>query len=71
MTLFIEHITREGERWDQIADRYYGDPFGYEPIITANPYVPIVPILDAGTLLLVPVLEEPVVLEADLPPWKL
>lgn len=67
---FIEHITHDGERWDQIAQRYYGDPLNYEPIVMANPHVPIIPVLDAGIRLQIPVLETPVVLETDLPPWK-
>ncbi|MDJ4912435.1 tail protein X, partial [Salmonella enterica] len=24
--MFLEHITRDGERWDSLAWQYYGDP---------------------------------------------
>lgn len=66
-----EHITTEGERWDALAYRYYGDPHRYEPLITANPDVPIVPLLPSGIKLRVPVIEIPDTLPAEeLPPWK-
>ena len=51
--MFIPHITTEGERWDQLAWRYYGDAHRYQPIVQANPHVP----LDAETA------------TEDLPPW--
>jgi phage tail protein X len=72
MTTHLEIVTTQGERWDLLAWRYYGDPTRYEPIITANPHVPIVPILESGWRLAIPVLdrESAPVLEADLPPWK-
>lgn len=70
MTEFVEHLTIEGDRWDLIAWRYYGDPHLYEPIIAANPTVPIQPFLASGIRLRVPVLPDEVVLDRDLPPWK-
>lgn len=70
-TEYIEHVTRDGERWDQLADRYYGDPMAYEAIVMANPHVPIAPVLDAGLVLQVPVPStDPVAAATDLPPWK-
>ncbi|HDY1642291.1 TPA: tail protein X, partial [Escherichia coli] len=27
--MFLEHVTRDGERWDSLAWQYYGDPLGY------------------------------------------
>lgn len=67
----IEHITRDGDRWDLLAWEYYGDATAYETIIAANPSVAISPILPSGIIILVPVLEEA---ETDttegLPPWK-
>jgi phage tail protein X len=69
---YREIVTREGERWDTLAYRYYGDPYRYEPIIAANPQVPILPILPSGWVLQVPVLERAPapVDDASLPPWK-
>lgn len=70
-TPYLEHVTSDGERWDQIAHRYYGDARRYEPIVTANPQVPIVPVLPGGLVLRIPLLEEgDTVAAADLPPWK-
>ena len=37
----IEHVTVEGERWDTLAWRYYGDPLAYGRIIEANPALDI------------------------------
>jgi phage tail protein X len=72
--LYREHVTIEGERWDQISLRHYGEPFRYEPIIVANPEVAIVPILPSGLVLRIPLLDEAaesdVLDAADLPPWK-
>ncbi|MFN8682770.1 tail protein X [Paracoccus sp. P2] len=70
MTEYVEHLTAEGDRWDLIAWRYYGDPHLYEPIIAANPTVPIRPFLASGIRLRVPIIPDEVVLDRDLPPWK-
>lgn len=69
-TAFIEHITTQGERWDALAYRYYGDATQYERIILANPHVPYVPVLDSGVVLAVPVIDktDTQTLE-DVPPW--
>lgn len=69
---YIEHKTIAGERWDQLAYRYYGSTLLYEPIIRANPYVAITPILDAGITLRIPLLEQDEFEEelGDLPPWR-
>jgi nucleoid-associated protein YgaU len=67
---YLEHITAAGERWDTLANRYYGDPMKYELIIAANPDVLIAPILPSGLKLKIPVLEEPETIQENLPPWK-
>ncbi|KFK91881.1 membrane protein [Serratia sp. Ag1] len=68
--MFLEHITKEGERWDQLAYRYYHDPLGYPRIIAANPHVAITPVLSSGILLLIPVIEaDDNTLLEDTPPW--
>jgi len=77
----VEYITKEGERWDTIANKAYGDAVGYDAvnmqnyidkIIQANPSVVISPVLAPGVRLLIPVLEDAEI-EIDselLPPWK-
>lgn len=69
---YLEYKTIDDERWDQIAYKFYGIPTLYEPIIRANPYIPITSILPAGTIIQIPILQEDE-LDAqdkgDLPPW--
>ena len=55
---YYEHVTIQGERWDQLAYRYYGSALAYAVIVRANPYVPITPLLPAGTVLRIPIPED-------------
>lgn len=66
---FLQHITAEGERWDALAYRYYGDPFAYERIIVANPSQPIEDVLPAGQVLMIPLIEAAEATSEDVPPW--
>lgn len=65
---YLTHVTREGERWDALAFRYYGSAYRYDPIVRANPQVPLTLALPAGLTLRIPVLEALPTTE-DLPPW--
>ena len=67
---FYSYITRDGDRWDMISQKYYSNPNLYEEIIKANPEIPIEPVLDAGIKLKIPVLEESETIQFELPPWK-
>ena len=69
MKEYYEYITKEGDRWDLIAYQFYGDATMYEPIIVANPEVPIIPILPSGIKLRIPIIEIKETIE-ELPPWK-
>ncbi len=80
---YTEHITSEGERWDTVAYKAYGtvDDITLEDgstvnaiahILTANRGFAIMPILEAGMRLLIPIIPT-VAIEIDtneLPPWK-
>lgn len=67
----IEHITSEGDRWDLLAWQYYGDSTLYEPIVAANPEVPITPILPSGIRLLIPIIDDSEMIGPEgWPPWK-
>lgn len=66
--MYLTHITVDGERWDQLATKYYGDPFAYEQIIAVNPHVPITVTLPGGLTLSIPIIAKADVTE-DLPPW--
>jgi len=68
---YYEYITKDGDRWDSIAYQYYGDPMIYEPIISANPDIPITPTLKSGLKIKVPVIDIPTSTTEDLPPWKM
>ncbi|MCR9267470.1 MAG: tail protein X [Alphaproteobacteria bacterium] len=67
---YIEHRTIDGDRWDQLAWRYYGDPHGYERIIRANPGVAMTAALPGGLSIRIPVIADAVIASAGLPPWK-
>ncbi|AOZ50882.1 tail protein X [Chromobacterium vaccinii] len=69
--MFLKHICQEGERWDQIAWRYYGDVGQMVMLIAANPQAPISETLPAGTQLAIPLLEarDEAALD-ELPPWR-
>ena len=72
----IEHVTREGERWDSLAWQYYGNPHDYGRIVEANPALDISTHLPSGVVVLIPVLPlaqaqaAEQLAAADLPPWK-
>lgn len=70
MTEYYSYITKDGDRWDLIANKFYKNPSKYEPIIKANPDVAITPILDSGIHLRIPVLEDSETIKFTLPPWK-
>jgi len=66
----VEYITTQGDRWDLIAYKHYGDPFRVPEIAAANINVPLHTTLPAGLILRIPVLSEAVVSANLLPPWK-
>lgn len=69
--MYYEYITKESDRWDLIAWEFYGDATMYEPIVVANPDVPIVPILPSGIKIKVPVIDrKDIIAPEELPPWK-
>ncbi|HWO57694.1 MAG TPA: tail protein X [bacterium] len=72
MSVYLSYVTKAGDRWDLLAYRFYGDPFRYEPIVAANPHVPIEPVLESGLALSIPVLERAEITPSieSLPPWK-
>jgi len=67
----VAYTTVQGDRWDLIAWRHYGLATAYEPIVRANPDVPITPILPGGLELRIPVrLDGDALDDPGLPPWK-
>lgn len=64
------YITHDKDRWDLIAYRFYGDAMKMEPIIAANPEVPIYRVLPSGIKVLIPILPDEVEKKV-LPPWRM
>ena len=64
--------VQEGERWDNVAFKAYGDPSLTKPIIAANPTVSITDTLPSGLVLYIPVLtpdDMPDTPTQNNPPW--
>ena len=57
MTEYLLHRTKEGDRWDLLAQEYYGNAFAIEPLLDANPLQASLNILPSGLTLKVPILE--------------
>jgi phage tail protein X len=70
MTEFYSYITKDNDRWDLIAYKFYNDATKYEPIIQANPKVKLTPTLESGIKLKIPVLDESNQITFELPPWR-
>ena len=70
MAEFYSYITKDNDRWDLIAYKFYKNASKYEIIIKANPDVPITPTLESGINLKIPVIEESESINFVLPPWK-
>ena len=72
----FEHKTIDGDRWDLLAYRYYGDAGKQSILLEANrglflePLIVPPMILSAGLTLIIPVIDEDDVDDSDLPPWK-
>lgn len=69
------HRARAGERWDQIAWRYYRNVSLQPQLIEANrtlftDTMEIPAFLSAGLIITVPIIEQPPVNPDLLPPWK-
>jgi phage tail protein X len=59
MSEYLTHTTLQGDRWDSLAYRYYGDALAYPVILQANPTVDPTPgTLPGGLALRIPILDE-------------
>lgn len=67
---YTQYTTREGDRWDLIAYRAYGDANNITPIVEANKGIAIDDVLRAGVVLNIPVLARAEADKSLLPPWK-
>lgn len=69
MDSVISHQIQEGERWDTLAYRYYGDANEINRLIDANPHIPFCEVLPIGQVLFIPVIAIKATSQAGLPPW--
>jgi nucleoid-associated protein YgaU len=69
---FYEYIVKAGDRWDTIAEAAYGNALLINGIIEANVTTVVSPVLEAGTRIIIPILETAEVkIDSELlPPWK-
>lgn len=65
---YIIHKTSENDRWDAISSKYYGTPFEYPTIMSANLDVQKTDILPAGIKIKVPIPENTI--NKGILPWK-
>ena len=65
----FNYTTIEGETWSSISYKMYGDLSGIELLINEN-NIPVDPILPAGTILHIPIVEDTEIITTNLPPWK-
>jgi phage tail protein X len=63
--------TQDGDRIDNLAQRFYGGLYGISIIADANPLVAMEPIYPLGTVLVIPIIDDTQIQSnIDLPPWK-
>ena len=67
----FNYITKEGDRIDTLAHRFYGGQHGISILAEANPFVPLEAIFEIGTVIIVPILENSTEISnnENLPPW--
>ena len=68
MASSITYTTVQGDTFDMLAYRAYGDEFKAHYIIQANPDYANVLVFDAGITLIVPIISKSAA--SSLPPWK-
>ena len=68
----LNYTTKEGDRWDQLAFRFYGSVKSIGILTDANPTVSLSPVIDFGTILIVPIIDNSTasVITKNKPPWK-
>lgn len=67
----LKHITKHGERLDQIAFNYYGDVAQVPLILDANPRLKIARSYPAGVMIYIPLIQQKPSSTEGLPPWLL
>lgn len=63
-------ITTQGDRWELIAYRAYGDITRMGDIIRANPRLPLYTVFPPGITVNIPVISKPAIDKSKLPVWR-
>lgn len=66
---YLSYISLEGDRWDVIAYKFYGDIEQMARIIETNPNVALSEVLPTGTKLYIPIIKALPPNNKDLPYW--
>jgi len=68
---YLQYVTKEGDRWDNIAFKSYGNPGLSKQIIEANPNILVTATIQGGQILNIPIQQEEEVMTKNelLPPW--
>jgi len=69
MNDYLVYVVKQGDRWDLLAWKFYGDPYKYEIIIRANPQYLRLPYPPTGAKLQIPIIEEDTE-EVITAPWQ-
>lgn len=66
-----EYIAIQGDRWDTIAQKAYGNAAAMNEIFDANPSMALITSFEGGERLIVPIIEQESSMDKSLlPPWK-
>jgi phage tail protein X len=66
----MKYITKEGDRWDLLAWKFYGDPYMYEPLLLENKELMRFTVLPAGKVIEIPEIIDETTPEVVAPPWQ-
>lgn len=66
----MEYITKDGDRWDLLADKFIGNPYLYEALMLANKHLMRHLVLPAGQKLTIPFVIDETTPEVVTPPWQ-
>lgn len=64
------YMTIQGDTWDYIAFKLYGDAFMIKPLLDANTSYLDMVIFPSGMILNVPELAQSYFEDQNLPPWR-
>ncbi|PIT59960.1 tail protein X [Snodgrassella alvi] len=66
----LQYQTCDGDRWDLIAHKYYGDATMLDRLIAANPHLPLAEQFTANLTVLIPIIQSDThTAQEDMPPW--